>query len=527
MPTTLLHPPAANHLTTPHGPANNRVFRGLPWLSPACSRRWLGDRWFVFSQPPQSAARLSIVSSRLAQRLDLEPWWFALLRTAVLQTDQPNTLLPIVPGTAPAEFLLRACQIFNRSPLLIQLPEHTHTPDRFPRDPAAALAWLDEAQSSFPQTHNTNSPNPAHTQLLVSPLIPSAPPDGWNDFRQAIPLADRILFALATRIIVLRCRSGGHISQLIHHHLHDSPRATVPLMVAADELGGFPDVLTRRCAGWIPWHCLPPATNCHAETEADDDDDDTGDTPLADSSTTPPLNATAQFCTTTPQPAVTITATPHSTPASDPLSAPELWLCHWTRAALGPWPGETREAFLDQCILGNPNNDRSALATLLRILSESRLRASSDAIRGGHAVTAFTQVPLAQFRARRIFRPHRRRYDFEPWGLAIRRSALIPLQARPVIYGTEDLWQNLPTADQPFFQKISHDSGLNTPAEREWRLPGDLLLSDIPHDDLVVFVDSPADALQVNSLGPWHVLVLPTTSDSTHAPKHNSLASIL
>ena len=138
----------------------------------------------------------------------------------------------------------------------------------------------------------------------------------------------------------------------------------------------------------------------------------------------------------------------------------------------------------------------------------------TDAIRGGYAVTAFTQVPLAQFRTRRIFRPHRRRYDFEPWGIAIRNSTLTKLGARPVIYGTEDLWQNLAPADQPFFQKINLDGNINAPAEREYRLPHDLLLTQIPPSDLVVFVDSPNDAAIVSASGPWQVLVLPPAPDS-------------
>ncbi|MFM7055875.1 MAG: hypothetical protein ACKO2P_03025 [Planctomycetota bacterium] len=486
-------------------PSDPRVFRGLPWLSPACSRRWLGDRWFVFSHPPLHAARVSIVSSRLSQRLDLEHWWFALLRTAVLQTDPTHALLPVISGTAPAECLIRACQIFQRTPLHIQLPEHTGLPDHFPRDPAAAQAWLNLTQHTLsPLTTPTHPPH-----LFVSPLLPGAPPDGWHDFRQAIPLADRLLFALATRIIVLRCRSGGHISQLIHHHLHDSPRATVPTMVAADEHSQFPDVLTQRCAGWIPWLCLPsPHSN-------------PADTPLprsADSHSNPPRVPTALTSTHVSQSSQSIAPpsrsadhprSPKDSTIDNPLTAPQNWICHWTRAAIGPWPGETRDQFLDQCLLASPSADRSALQTLLRILRESRLRASADAIRGGHAVTAFTQVPLQEFRVRRIFRPHRRRYDFEPWGLAVRQSTLTALGARPVIYGTEELWHTLQPADQPFFQKIALDGSINAPAEREWRLPHDLLLNQLPHRDLVLFVDSADDAAVVADCGPWQVLVLP------------------
>jgi hypothetical protein len=117
-----------------------------------------------------------------------------------------------------------------------------------------------------------------------------------------------------------------------------------------------------------------------------------------------------------------------------------------------------------------------------------------------------------------VFRPHRRRYDFEPWGLAIRQSTLAALGARPVIYGTEELWQNLQPTDQPFFQKISVDGNLNSPAEREWRLPHDLVLTQVPIQDLFIFVDSAKDAALVADCGPWQVLILPPVPDIPTAP---------
>ena len=470
-------------ITAPH---STQLFRGLPWLSAACSRRWLGDRWFAFSSPPHNAPRISIVSSRLSQRLDLESWWFDLLRTAVLQADRPTALLPVVSGTAPAEFVTRAGQLFGIKLLSVSLPSHCEQPDEFPRDAATIQNWLETATHSSPEDHE----QPPQLQLLVSPIIPGAPPDAWQDFRRAIPLADRLLFALATRIVVLRCRSGGHISQLIHHHLHDSARALIPLMVASDHQGRFPDVLVQRHAGWIPWHCIPAD---HTQSPANH----------PDNSVTPAPQTTPASPATPSQP-------PATTPCdSGPLLSPADWLCHWTRPALGPWPGETRLQYLDQLILGQPNSDRSAIATLLRILREARIRGSTDAIRGGFTVTAFTQVPLTEFRERRVFRLHRRRYDFEPWGIAIRRSALMALGARPVIYGTDELWPQLAPADQPFFQKISLDGSFNSVAEREWRLPGDLSLAHIAPQDLVAFVDTHTDAELIRQHGPWNVLVLP------------------
>ncbi len=123
----------------------------------------------------------------------------------------------------------------------------------------------------------------------------------------------------------------------------------------------------------------------------------------------------------------------------NPLQNPNEWLLHWTRAATGPWPGETSEEFLDALILQTETADHSAVTTLLRILSEGILRASAEGIRGSFPVVAFTGVPLQEFRKRRVFRKHRHRFDFEPWGIAIRRNSLVSLGIRPVIYGTKKI----------------------------------------------------------------------------------------
>ena len=113
-----------------------------------------------------------------------------------------------------------------------------------------------------------------------------------------------------------------------------------------------------------------------------------------------------------------------SLPGSTPLSHPADWLLHWTRSTVGPWPDQDEQEFSDELILGCRSADRSVFATLLRIVTEGRLWASAEAIRGGFRVVSFTEVPLHEFRRRRTYRRHRRRYDFEPWGIAVRRDIL-------------------------------------------------------------------------------------------------------
>ena len=82
-----------------HKSAGPVVSLGLPWLSADCSLRWTGARYFFWPQgvPPQR--RVSIISSRLKQRLDEESWWFDLLRTATLRLDPAVDLLVVAYGS--------------------------------------------------------------------------------------------------------------------------------------------------------------------------------------------------------------------------------------------------------------------------------------------------------------------------------------------------------------------------------------------------------------------------------------------
>ena len=110
---------------------------GLPWLSEKCSLRWLGPRMFFWPQGIPAQRRVSIISSRLKQRLDQESWWFDLLRTAVLRTDPTLDLLCVVTETASRRFVCRAAELFGRSVLEFHLDSHDQP---VPED--AVSKWL-------------------------------------------------------------------------------------------------------------------------------------------------------------------------------------------------------------------------------------------------------------------------------------------------------------------------------------------------------------------------------------------------
>ncbi len=214
----------------------------------------------------------------------------------------------------------------------------------------------------------------------------------------------------------------------------------------------------------------------------------------------------------TPRPAAGLSA-PAKVVDISRVSGAEPWeyLTHWTRRCDGPWPDQREEEYLEELIVQPDRADRSPLATLRRIIHTRRLRASPRAIRGGAAVVCFTAVPLADLPHRRVFRPHRTRWDFEPYGICLRRDWLVQRGARPVQYGQPELWSALPEEERPFFQAgqtRGRGRVMDWTAEEEWRHVGDLPLDKVPADAALVFVPSEAEAAGLAEESPWPVVVL-------------------
>lgn len=190
-------------------------------------------------------------------------------------------------------------------------------------------------------------------------------------------------------------------------------------------------------------------------------------------------------------------------------------LIHCTRAQRGPWPGETKTQYLDDLLLGLPRARHSPLAALIRIAASRRLMASSLGIRGGYAVVSFTEANFAALQSMRTYRSHRGRWDFEPFGIGIRRSWLVARGARPVRYGNDDDWEKLATDERPFFQKALSTAGTRTldwTTEREWRHLGDIDLAQLPARDAFLFVRDPADAAKIARICEWPVRTVPGTT---------------
>ncbi len=185
------------------------------------------------------------------------------------------------------------------------------------------------------------------------------------------------------------------------------------------------------------------------------------------------------------------------------------WLTHCTRGRSGPWPDESLQEYYDQLLLGERTRGFHARESLLRILKMQRILATDYLKRGGQKSVSFSAVPILDLLERRTFQAHLGRWDWEPYGICIRKSVAECQGAREVVYvdkavddssaklaGSSLGTPSLPPAESMELEYVSNI----WKEEREWRHPGDLRLCQLQWEDALVFVPSVCDA---EYLAPW------------------------
>jgi hypothetical protein len=179
------------------------------------------------------------------------------------------------------------------------------------------------------------------------------------------------------------------------------------------------------------------------------------------------------------------------------------YICHWTRANHGPWPEQLRAEYYKSIAESNhyPN---SGLAALVNIIRGKRICGSSENIRENNSAIAFSSLHPKEMLHLMTWRKRYVRYNFEPYGIAISRKMAASIGMRPVIYGPASLYKRLADSDKPFFQNEGGKGGDWRP-ENEWRYPGDLDLSQIPTDELLVIVRHHAEIEALRQHGDWRV----------------------
>lgn len=308
---------------------------------------------------------------------------------------------------------------------------------------------------------------------IVTDQLPDLTADGDPSNR------DQQLIKLAGEVLVLGVRKQGNIHRLLLDRLQ-SGRGGV-LLVDLPELqpaGVREDLLNSGASLWTP-----TAEACR---------------PWVDRTSSPDARSTGIV-----------------TFDSYPRLLGDRFLIHTTRSCPGPWPRQGLDDYLDSVLDARPEGHHSALMTLLRIVRQQVLIGSDRTIRGRFPVVSFTATPLDELPGLRCFRTHRARWDFEPYGICIRRELLERIGTRPVTYGTEQTWLNMPADERPFFQssgelsEAGDEPAIDWSTEREWRHLGDLDLSNFSSGDLFVFVPTFADAKFLQPHCPWPITLWP------------------
>jgi len=455
-----------------HSKRGAKLTWGVPESDNRCLATWLGTRLAWWPRGIPEGRRVGLVSSRLGHNLDCRKSWFTVLRAACMKLDRQREVLLTAGSVTTGSFVERCGELFGLRVLHIDVERD---------DRASLLSWArrtvlaDEAQATRCDI------------VSLSPPLSLEEDDRIADSLAQLPATDRAVVALSDRLAALHVRPGGYLNRLLRARLDEpafSPTSVYlalgPDLVRKDVAD---DLMTRGAVGWFVLNTLgqpndnlsPPWTHTLAQNRS-------------------------------PAPVI-------------PLPALSDWpyLTHCTRKRQGPWPDEEENQFLDDLILDRAGADHSALAALWRIVQTSRLIAGSEMVRGATSVVSFTAVPLAEIHHLHTYRSHLSRWDFEPYGICIRRDWLQSYGARAVRYGEEDDWKSLQAEERPYFQKKQSKTPgghiMDWTAEHEWRHVGDIQLAEIPPDAALLFVPTETEAKQLAAISHWPVVVVPSTKN--------------
>lgn len=162
------------------------------------------------------------------------------------------------------------------------------------------------------------------------------------------------------------------------------------------------------------------------------------------------------------------------------------FIIHWTRTSNRPWPGETLYEYYGSIVNSTSVYPRSSFDTLVRIVTERKLRASSRHYRRGNSAVAFSELKPSEAVDLMKWRARYREMTFEPYGIALRKRCAREIGVRKVIYCESKLYSTSDTIDQPYFQSIG-TKGFWV-LEKEWRHVGDIDLSLVDPNDIRVIV---------------------------------------
>jgi hypothetical protein len=194
------------------------------------------------------------------------------------------------------------------------------------------------------------------------------------------------------------------------------------------------------------------------------------------------------------------------------------YLFHYTRSSRGPLLGESKEDYIRKLISKHPLASHEALDVLIHVAREGSLEASSGSpgkpvVRGRFKVVCWTAVPPKEISLFRRWNRSLARWTVEPYGIAVLKSLLKKLGAKPVCYLPEYAFDMLPEAERYRFQKHGPPR-VNWKVEREWRIPFSVKIDRLGASEAFWFVPTYDDAIKFQRFSRSNLPVYVIQSDS-------------
>ena len=169
------------------------------------------------------------------------------------------------------------------------------------------------------------------------------------------------------------------------------------------------------------------------------------------------------------------------------------YLYHYTRPSLGPMHGESRAIYIKRLLDGDPMAANTAIDILINIARSGVLKASRGIVKGGFPVVSFTSVPPIELKKIKKWNKASVRWTIGDCGIAIKKDKLKEHGAKPVCYVSPKFYFRLPPSERYRYQKHEAPNSL-WKHEKEWRILGDVLLSEFDTNSAFWFVPSAENA---------------------------------
>ncbi len=157
------------------------------------------------------------------------------------------------------------------------------------------------------------------------------------------------------------------------------------------------------------------------------------------------------------------------------------FLIHWTSTIPENNSIFPKSVFYEKLVDDKNSYPLDACNNLKNILDNKTIKASNKVIRGKFSVVSFSELNIIDLINRINWMSHRKRFNFEPYGIAFSKDFLLRFGVRPVIYCDNNTWKNLTKSELPFFQNEGEFK--NWIFEKEYRILGDFSFekTDISH----------------------------------------------